>query len=140
MWVGVVLLLASACLPEPPNQRDNVLGSPTYSGECTIIGGTTFAFAPARGDAGPAFLIQTLNGPGDYDAQVNDVDAEGRYGPDARGTVHVEASERSGTIQTPDLQAISGAAVRFTGRWHCTSVKTAAPVPEPSGGPGGTPP
>jgi len=100
-----------------------------------IAGGGNLIFAPARGEAGPAFLFKPARGPGDYDAQVNAVDAQGRYGPDARGTVHMDASQRSGTLSTPDLRTATGDTVRYAGAWQCATVQSSSPAAEPSGGP-----
>ena len=109
--------------------------SVTYVGQCTDVGGASLVFAPARGEEGPAFVIQPSRGSSDYDAQVNAVDALGRYGPDARGTVHLDASLRTGTLMTPDLQTPAGATVRYQGAWRCGRVQSASPVTEPGRGP-----
>ena len=135
LWVGLLAAAgaaAAACGAAPGGPT----GGAAYSGACTATGARgQLAFAPSRGRAGPAFVIAITAGPGDYDAQVNAVDSAGRYGPDARGTVHLDGSGRTGTLQTPDLQSPSGATLRYSGRWSCATFTNAAPVPEPSGGP-----
>ena len=122
-------LLATGCAALAPSPA--VL----FSGPCTAVGGASLVFGPSRGEAGPAFVIQPTRGAGDYDAQVNAVDATGRSGPDARGTVHLDASLRGGTLMTPDLQTPDGVTVHYHGAWRCASVQSAAPVIEPGGGP-----
>ena len=91
-------------------------------------------FAPEPGTPGPAFVLLPVRGGGDYDVQVNAVDGLGRYGPDARGTLHLEDSGGRGTLMTPDLRLPSGDSVRYAGRWACTATATADGHPEPSGG------
>jgi hypothetical protein len=114
-------------------------GSPAaekYAGDCTATGARgQLTFAPGRGQAGPAFLLSDTQGAGDYDAQVNAVDAQGRYGPDARGTVHLDASGRAGSLSTPDLQTADGETVHYGGAWRCASFTSVSRVPEPTGGP-----
>ncbi len=124
-------MVVVACSPGAPPAAAG-----SYTGDCIQTGARgQFTFAPPRGEPGPAFLLSVTGGAGDYDAQVNAVDAQGRYGPDARGTVHLEADVRSGTLSTPDLKTAAGDTVRYEGGWRCASLTSVSPVPEPPGGP-----
>lgn len=110
-------------------------GTASYTGTCTVDSAGDLTYMPARGEAGPAFRLSGGRGAAGYDVQVNAVDASGRYGPDARGTVQLDASLRTGTLSTPDLQTAAGDSVIYWGRWTCASVVSVTPVPEPTGGP-----
>ena len=134
--LGGLTAAALAACGGAGGQDGNTSGADS-AGSCTTLLSEPgqLLFAPPAGTVGPAFRITALRGEGDYDVQVNAVDAEGRYGPDARGTVHLDGTRRSGTLTTPDLRLASGDSVRYAGRWHCVSSASQAPPSERPGGP-----
>ena len=98
-------------------------------------GSGDITLTPPAGFVSPSFVLRAPHGAGTYDVQVNAVDAQGRYGPDARGTVTLDASGRAGTLSTPDLSLPSGDSVRFDGAWRCSDVQNITPPSERPGGP-----